>query len=679
MYLHVNKNNSFTFGTGQVQKIMISLADQHNPHGVVVLAEKKKHIETVVQVAEAKTSAGLRHDQIIRDSWMRCVHDHKLDPTRMQEAIILPNNRVREHKDQLEDFLHIARHGVEELYHQVAGLGYAILLTDSHGVTVDFIGDIQLDASLRKAGLYLGSNWHETVAGTCGVGTCITTGEALTVHLDDHFDATHIPLTCTAAPVYDPAGQLKAVLDISLLTSPSDKTSQHLALQLVKMYAHKIENAYFLHRYRDQWILRMSNAPEFLEVSPQYLLAVNASGKVVGYNHLAKKLLQHHARGDLMGQSISDLIELTMDELPNYLSDRPVDKRALKIHNSRQLVFLSVMWPARISMTGTQQAAGAEIPAELKALTGGDAQLEKQIRRAARLVNSPISILITGETGSGKEYFAKALHQSSERRDGPFIAVNCAAIPDTLIESELFGYAPGSFSGAATKGRKGLIQEADGGTLFLDEIGDMPKSLQTRLLRVLSEKEVVPVGAQRPVPVNVRVIAATHCNLESRVREGLFRDDLFYRLNGAHFTLPPVRERQDLGWLIDRAIAKQSAKSAQEHPLSIDAESKTLLLRHRWPGNLRELSNVIDFSAAVCADQLITVGDLPEYLVNPDLNDPNSPLIPRDLSRHGKPARELLGVLEACQWNVTAAAQNLNISRMTLYRRMKQHGITPPR
>jgi transcriptional regulator of acetoin/glycerol metabolism len=330
-------------------------------------------------------------------------------------------------------------------------------------------------------------------------------------------------------------------------------------------------------------------------------------------------------------------------------------------------------------MTGSDDSATVQIPAELKALTQGDAQLEKQIARAARLANSPISILITGETGSGKEYFAKALHQSSERRDGPFIAVNCAAIPDTLIESELFGYAPGSFSGAATKGRKGLIQEADGGTLFLDEIGDMPKAMQTRLLRVLSEKEVVPVGAQRPVPVNVRVIAATHCHLESRVREGLFRDDLFYRLNGAHFTLPPVRERKDLSWLIDRAIAKQTEKTPHQPPLVIDAEAKSLLMRHRWPGNLRELTNVIDFSVAVCTNRLITVGDLPEYLVNPDLNDPESPLVARDLSRHGKQARELLAELESCQWNVTAAAQNLGISRMTLYRRMKQHGITPPR
>ena len=643
-----------------------------------MLSEKRKHIETVVQVAEARSLAGIRHDQIIRDSWMRCVHDHKLDPTRMQEAIILPNTEVREHQDQLEDFLHIARHGLQTLYHQIAGLGYAILLTDSHGVTVDFMGDIQLDPSLRKAGLYLGSHWNECYVGTNGVGTCISTGEALTVHLNDHFDATHIPLTCTAAPVYDAAGRMKAVLDISALSAPQHKDSQHLALQLVRMYAYKIENAYFLHSYRDQWILRMSAAPEFLEVSPEYLLAVNASGQVVGYNRPAQLLFKENAPSGLMGTMISELIDLTVDGLPNYLSTQPVDRRALKIRNALQVMFLSVMQPARLGRPTVQDSGALVIPAELKALTGGDPLLEKQIQRAARLINSPISILITGETGSGKEYFAKALHSSSERREGPFIPVNCAAIPDTLIESELFGYAPGSFSGASIRGKKGLIQEAEGGTLFLDEIGDMPRAMQTRLLRVLSEKEVQPVGAARPVPINVRVIAATHCRLEARVREGLFRDDLYYRLNGAHFILPPVRERKDLGWMIDRAIALQTIVPGRR-PLGIDAEAKALLLAHPWPGNLRELTNVIDFAAAVCIDQQITIGDLPEYLVNPRPEDASSDLPAKDLSRHGPQAIVLLAELQSCHWNVTAAAQNLGISRMTLYRRMKQHGIQPPR
>ena len=166
-------------------------------------AEQRHHIETVMQVAEQakQTPSALLHDEIIRDSWMRCVHEHKLDPTRMQEPVILPQQQIRERQDQIEEFLHIARHGLETLYHQVAGLGYVVLLTDARGITVDFIGDLQLDPSLRKAGLYLGSDWSEMNAGTCGVGTCISTGQALTVHQGDHFDATHIPLTCTAAPI----------------------------------------------------------------------------------------------------------------------------------------------------------------------------------------------------------------------------------------------------------------------------------------------------------------------------------------------------------------------------------------------------------------------------------------------------------------------------------------------
>jgi len=216
----------------------------------------------------APQSDELLKDSIIHSSWQRCVSDHRLDPTRMQEAIILPNTRLREHQDQMEAFLHIARHGLEALYRQVAGLGYCVLLTDGSGVTVDFLGDLVFEPSLRKAGLYLGADWSEHHAGTCGVGTCIATGQALTVHLDDHFDATHIPLTCTAAPVYDDQGLLKAVLDISALTSPSGKESQHLALQLVKMYAAQVENASFLQRFRRHWVLRLSRVPHFWMSAP---------------------------------------------------------------------------------------------------------------------------------------------------------------------------------------------------------------------------------------------------------------------------------------------------------------------------------------------------------------------------------------------------------------------------
>ena len=540
--------------------------------GALLREHQRSHIATVMQVAGdgAAAPSRQRHDEIIRASWQRCVHQHRLDPTRMQEAVILPQGQLREHQEQMDAFLQIARHGLEALYQQVAGMGYVVLLTDAAGVTVDFIGDLALEPRLRKAGLYLGADWSEQVAGTCGVGTCLSTGQALTVHLDDHSDATHIPLTCTAAPVFGPAGELSAVLDISQLSSPLPKASQHLALQLVQVYAHHIENAAFLQRHRHDWVLRLSAAPQFLDVNPDYLLALDHDGRVCGHNRRAQTLLEPllgggaaggvGRRSRLLGQPFERLFEASLADLGRLMAPRPADQRALRVAGGRALLFaLASPPPARPSPPPAARAdaasAAATLPAPLAALSGGDPALDDQIRRAARLVNAPISLLVTGETGSGKEVFAKALHHSSERRNGPFVAVNCAAIPESLIESELFGHLPGSFSGAGPKGKRGLIQEADGGTLFLDEIGDMPLSLQARLLRVLAEHELLPIGATRPVKVNLRVIAATHAPLDALVREHRFREDLYYRLNGAHLRLPPLRERQDLASLARRMLA----------------------------------------------------------------------------------------------------------------------------
>ena len=634
--------------------------------GLPMNTSQHAHIATVVSVAtQGAALAATGHEQLIRDSWFRCVHEHQLDPTRMQEAIILPHARLREHQDQMEAFLHIARHGLETLYAKVAGLGYVVLLTDAKGVTVDFLGDLVFEPSLRKAGLYLGADWSEQHAGTCGVGTCISTGQALTVHLNDHFDATHIPLTCTSAPVYDSHGQLSAVLDISQLSSAQPKSSQHLALQLVQMFAHDIENAAFLYRHRRDWILRLSSAPQFLDVQPDYMLALDVNGRVVGHNRRAQLGLKADDRQSLLGTRFERLFDMPFADLGRYVQTRPSDQRAVMHTGGRQLLFLSATPPPKQPTSPHQREAA--VPPALAALSAGDPPLERQIERVARLVNSPISLLITGETGSGKEYFAKAVHASSERRQQPFVAVNCAAIPEALIESELFGHLPGSFSGASPKGKRGLIPEADGGTLFLDEIGDMPLGLQARLLRVLSEREVLPVGATRAVPVNVRVIAATHAPLETWVRAGRFRDDLYYRLNGAHIMLPPLRERSDLSAMIDRLLPGRTLAS----------EARQRLLQHRWPGNLRELRNVLDYACSMCQQGPIGLDDLPELLGNHE-----GPHTDREHNtQDGGPHRsddDLLQALRLSQWNVSAVARSLNVSRMTLYRRMKRAGIVAP-
>ncbi len=652
---------------------------------------QREHIETVVQATTylappAVLADRIAHDAIIQNSWRRCVHQYGLDPSRMQEARILPQPRLPEHQERIDDFARIARHGLQSLYGQVAGLGYVVLLTDAQGVTVDYIGNARTDAALRHAGLYLGAEWSERGAGTCAVGTALATGQALTVHQADHFDATHIPLTCTAAPLFDTHGNLHAILDISALTSPQAKDSQGLALQMVRIYAAHIENANFLRAHRRDWILKLNVAPEFVDVNPEYLLALDEAGRIVGHNHRARLMLEGELGGapgaTVLGQRFETLFDARLEDLGHYVYSRPSEQRLVALTRSGGLLYLSVLPPA-LRWQAPPAETQVTMPHALAALTGGDAALQQQLQRAARLVDSPINLLIHGETGSGKEFLAKALHLASARRGGPFVAVNCAAIPETLIESELFGHLPNSFSGAGPRGKRGLIQEADGGTLFLDEIGDMPRELQSRLLRVLAEGEVLPVGAARPVPVRLRVISATHHSLEQLVADGRFREDLYYRLNGARFTLPPLRARTDLDWLVGKLLQEGGAEGGE---ITLSPAARERLHRHRWPGNLRELRNVLEYARAVCADGYIDVPDLPDSLAGPApsaaLPQPGpaqspaaAPFDPHQLPPEGM---LLMQYLRASGWNLSAVARQIGVSRMTLYRRMERYGIQSP-
>ncbi|WP_455813639.1 sigma-54-dependent Fis family transcriptional regulator [Pseudomonas graminis] len=639
---------------------------------------QREHIATVLAcVSEnAQHLARLQHDQTIRDSWQRCVESHGLDPSRMQAARILPWQELREHREHLEEFRRIARHGLSVLYQQIAPAGYVVLLTDAHGVTVDYLGDDSAEISLRRAGLFLGAQWSEAWAGTCAVGTALATGKALTVHHNDHFDATHIALSCSAVPLFDPQGQLNAILDISALTSPQPKSGQQLALQIARMHAHQIENAWFEHRHRTDWVLKLSPSSPFVEVSPDYLIAFDARGRVIGHNHRAQRMLEQelgidapppHCQSTLLGMPIEQLFNTSIDSLPDWLASANGRQGTLERVNSGELLYVTAVQPARRPERPVITTPAA-LPAPLAALTGGDPALQQQLQRAARLLTAPLHLVVQGETGSGKEYFARAFHQSSTRSSQPFIAVNCAAIPATLIESVLFGHLPGSFSGAGSKARRGLIQEADGGTLFLDEIGDMPLEMQTRLLRVLAEQEVLPVGASRPLPVDIRVISASHHLLDQLVEQGRFRADLFWRLQGARITLPALRNRRDLDWLIDKMLADKARLSAA---------ARQCLHQHGWPGNLRELSNALDYAVAMADGNSIAAGDLPDGIgiTAPLTLVQESPTEVQALPDEGQ---QLVACLRAARWNHSAVARQLGISRMTLYRRMQRYGIQSP-
>jgi transcriptional regulator of acetoin/glycerol metabolism len=285
-----------------------------------------------------------------------------------------------------------------------------------------------------------------------------------------------------------------------------------------------------------------------------------------------------------------------------------------------------------------------------------------------------VPLLINGETGSGKEAFAKAVHQASLRRDKAFIALNCAAIPESLIESELFGYRGGSFTGARKEGMRGKLQQADGGTLFLDEIGDMPLALQTRLLRVLEDRLVVPIGGEAQA-VDVRIISATHRNLLEKVADGSFREDLYYRLNGLDVALPPLRERSDKSELLDFLLKEE----AGEQIVSLDEPARQALLDFAWPGNVRQLRTVLRTLVALCDDTVIRFDELPAAIRQqaPLLAPALTPVLMM-VTEHPLDDAErvtLLSVLEGQRWHMTHCAEQLGISRNTLYRKLRKHGI----
>lgn len=619
------------------------------------MAAEIDHIREVEAVAQGRAS---KRDPWVVQSWLRCINEHRLDPTRACEAFILNEHELRAHRQQSEELIRIARSGLETLYSQMAGQNYVLLLGDRSGVAVEFLGDPNFDHRLRKAGLYLGAEWSEPRAGTCAIGACIATGEALTIHQSDHFDVAHTPLSCTAAPIYDTNGHVAAVLDISLLSSPIAKASQNLALHMVAATVRRIELANLAAQSRHEWVLRFSRSPDFLDVDPEAAISLDGAGRVIGMTHGGAKILARaaglswRAPERIIGQPLGRFLEIDIDGLGELTRQRPTRDRLVMAHDGNCLFAHAIepQQPRARPRTSPRPVAGA-----LARLGGNDARIAALQAKAAKLAPTLLPILLQGETGTGKEFLARALHEASGRR-GAFVAVNCAAIPEGLIEAELFGHAAGAFTGAAPKGRKGLIEEAEGGTLFLDEIGDMPLALQARLLRVLSEGEVLPVGAVRARRVDIRVISATHRDLPAQVAMGALREDLYYRLSAAVLHLPPLRERQDFDWLVEHMLADRA---------HLSPAAWAALHTRRWPGNLRELGNVIAVAVALSEGSLIERSDLPEEQdrARPRRDDTDA-------------ADALRTMLHRCGGNVSEAARQLKVDRTTVHRRMRRLGLT---
>ncbi|MDB5996493.1 MAG: sigma-54-dependent Fis family transcriptional regulator [Pseudomonas sp.] len=607
----------------------------------------------------AEPASKLSHDAIIQDSWSRCRAfglDHQSAPAFDQ----LPAADIAHLLERQHSLVQTTHQEVLPYYENIlSNSNCLIMLADNQGQVLTSWGTQRFIEPNLTRGFSAGASWMERCSGTNAIGTALACEQAVHIEHDEHFLKANRFMTGSAAPIFDAERKVIAVLDVS---SDSYLPPSH-TLGMVKMMSQTVENRLILNLFHGQHFqLTFNTGLNNLDSQWAGLLIFDETGQVLSANRRADNLLGI----SLSRVSVESLFKVSLLELLNQPDGLPFSLQASG-RNRFQCLLRRPKQAAIQARVFVEPAAAAPAAISLNTLHFGDSRVEKAVRQAERLLEKDIPLLIHGETGVGKEVFVKALHQASSRSKQPFIAVNCAAIPAELVESELFGYEKGAFTGANQKGSIGLIRKADKGTLFLDEIGDMPLPTQARLLRVLQERCVQPVGSSELFAVDIRIISATNRSLREQVQLGRFREDLYYRIGGLTLELPPLRERSDKQALFKR-LWEQHREPAQWAGLS--REVTELFERHPWPGNLRQVSSVMQVALAMAEEQPVRPEHLPDdFFVDLEMEPVESP---EALAVNLNDVEDLNRQLQAAGGNISHLARRLGVSRNTLYKRLRQ-------
>ncbi|MEY3510941.1 MAG: hypothetical protein RI914_1540 [Pseudomonadota bacterium] len=549
---------------------------------------------------------------------------------------------------------------MEYLFEQVRHSHSMVILADAQGTLMHTLGDLDFLNKADRVALRLGASWAESQRGTNAIGTALAEVQAIEIHGSEHYLDRNGFLTCAAAPIVSARGQLMGILDIS-----GDHRARHPhTLGLVSTAAQMIENSLVLTECRQHTVVKLHPHAAGVGSVAQGLLAFDDDGWLVGANRTGLALMDLPT----LPTGQTHWSALFREPLHALESGDHSHRHLLHTHSGNAL-YAQAQRPhtQRVHAVSTAPRVTGDA---LSRLDAGDATSRRAADMARKVMDKGIPLLIGGESGVGKDWFAQAVHQCSQRRDRAWVAVNCAALPESLIEAELFGYAPGAFTGASRQGSVGRIREANGGTLFLDEIGDMPLSAQTRLLRVLQERSVTAVGSGTSTPVDFNLICASHQDLKQAVVQGRFRQDLYYRINGLSLTLPPLRERTDFVALCERLL-QQAAPNIH---VAIAPDVMEHLRRFVWPGNLRQLNHVLRCAIALLDEDERVI----DWAHMPD--DITQELQAKPVVRQDAPAQNWSDLshkaidmaLENTRGNVSAAARQLGISRQTLYRKLHE-------
>jgi len=618
------------------------------------------------------------------DAWQRC-RKLSVDPKKPPENLILTGAKLEALLDKNREFIEVSRPFMKNLYGFLEGSGFLVSLFDRDAFILEVVGDLQENEIVRTARGYVGACWNEANAGNNAAGTVVVCRKPIQFMGAQHYIRTYHAATGSGAPIFNPQGEFIGGIALS---GRYFRANPH-TLGMAVAAAHAIENELRIRKALAESQVAYSYQKTVISSIQGALIAIDSGCRVTLINDNARRML---ALGDIPveGRKLRDVLGhenrsfFTLLENNETLSDTEV--RVVSQQGGGdftmtcnpiiaaggavigRVIVLNEIQRVRSMVT---KMMGAKANLRFEDILGRNPRFLMTVDQARMVAQSRSNVLLLGKSGTGKDIFAQSIHNASDRRNGPYVAINCGAIPRDLIASELFGHEEGAFTGSRRGGNQGKFELADGGTIFLDEIAETPLELQTALLRVIEDKSVLRIGGTRVRPVDVRIIAATNKDLREEVRRGNFREDLYYRANVFAIEMVPLCERLDDIPLLTDHFIKQYARAMKKNITRVDKKIIDVFMSYSWPGNVRELQNAIERMINFLKTTELTVDMIPSHILNPRVtpdseeSDPNAEEM----------QRRLIERMLAQKFRRNQIAARLNMSRATLYRRIKQYGL----
>ncbi len=635
----------------------------------------------------------------IYDSWKRS-KEYGVDPYTVKNKILNKNELEIKLKKKSE-LIKVTMPYINKIYSFVQNSGFVVFLTDEEGIILSLVGDDDIISKAKDySSLKVGVDRSENYSGTNAIGTCIALDKPIQMYGQEHWVKYHQKYTCSAAPIHDESNNIIGCLDI---TGIKENVHSH-TLGMVVAAVDGIEKELKLINAYNKLYTENNKTTTTLNSINSAIIVISKDGTILNINKSATVLFNINCKA--VNKKINEILEydktnIDLEHLNQNYMDTELEIQGMKYsittasYNNQsdqsEGIVISFREMKRIHKL-VNKYSGFSASYTVDDIIGNSAQISYVKNLCLKAAKSTSNVLILGESGTGKELMAQSIHNASSRCNEPFIAINCGALPKGLIESELFGYEGGSFTGANKEGKPGKFELADGGTIFLDEIGDMPLDTQVSLLRVLQTKKVVRIGGTKPIPVDIRIIAATNKNLFEGINHNSFREDLYYRLNVLTINIPPLRDRKTDIKLLTNHFINHYNNALNKNIKEIDAKVIEAFKNYLWPGNIREMENVIERAINIVDADKITINDLPMQFLHlasesthtnskfenysQNVSQPNSNFNIDLLDNNTNFKKdELLKALYINGGSATKTAEYLGISRRTIYRKIEKYNI----